>query len=279
MTKRKGQEAIEKALDEHGVTGEAPEAKATTESEEKVSAAPEGEVVEKPEESEESPSPEPEAAPVEEEAPPADEKSAEPSESVQKLVDAALQRSLAKHGRQTDSEKSGTDRDVYNALLDDIAKRMNGKGVKREAQRLAEVDLTNPDAVQEFFDRRIEAAITSKVKPYIQKSELKELDAEFSAFASKHPDYQKYGKAMADLLDDARYKDLPLEHLYRIVSHDAKAVAGREEAYSSMQKKKLANLESNTAKPKASESVAKVKNAREAVMRAMEEVGATFGDH
>lgn len=272
MPKMKGQEAIEKAVSEHDIGDpthiSSDEAKAG--SEEKASA---GEASAGADESPAS------ATETTEEtkgarASESEESQSDPKGSVQELIDAALERRLGKAGRQEKPSHEAETKGTKDQLLEELAARLASAKTKKPS-KLAEIDTTNPDAVEEYLLSKVESLIEKRVGPVVQKAEIRELDNEFSELARTHPDYHQYGKAMARLLDV--YPGLPLEFAYRIASVDGAKRAGREEAYASMEKKKAANLDRSTASPKTSDAPVKVKSAREAVLKAIEETGASFG--
>ena len=216
---------------------------------------------------------------VEPSAETSDAPESEGDESVQQLVDTAIERALAKHGRERPTEEGqpsteGEPSKGRSQLLKELQQLLGDKGPKLP-RSLADVDLTNPVAVQSFFDRMVDEKLSKTVGPWVRQAEVNKVDAEFTSLQTRHPDFHKYGKSMSNLI--GRHPTLSLEDAYVLASSVGRKEAGRQEAYDNMTKKKAATLDNSSAKPKTSDGPTKIKSVREAVLRAMDESGASFG--
>lgn len=243
-------EAAVKSLEENGETGE----EVSTSSEEDGTAT-------------EAPDQETDAAPEEDAE--AEDLSKQP-ESVQQLVDAAFKRVAEKYGRRVEEADRGPkDRQSkIDELVAEVAASVKGK--KKSPDSLREVDLNDVGAIESYLESKFDRMIEQRVGPMLRNVEMREAQSEFHSLQTKHPDYYKYGKMMAALID--KHPALPLEYAYYIASHHNQKSEGRDEAARSMRTKKLANLESAAA-PIPAKGKPKVKDARDAILQAMDEMG------
>lgn len=246
--------------------------KATTE----LSASEEKEPVEKEAPPSETPEAEPEPAPVESDGEPKEEPEEEDEEaaaaSSEDVVDEAIRKSLDRS-----SAKPETKEKLVDLLVEHLKSEIkSGKPKGTEGPMdISQIDAQDPQSVQKYVDSRISHAVMSALQPLQREMALRQADSELKKLMSDHSDAHKYGKAMAALID--KHPELPLEYAYRIAKSEDHVKEGVEKAYKNMAKKKSATLATSTVKSPA-ESPKKPKNAREAVLMAMDEVGATFGE-
>ncbi len=264
MGNKELEDAVGKASEELGISEESVEVEASNEdstSEGSGDDAGKTETPEATEDGEESPDPE----------------AANDSDSVQPIADASAKRAIGDaaktHGRPQAAEGSpdgGAKKSLAQQLLDELRKDGTGKP-KSGVRDISEVDLQNPRDVQAWLDERVMDAITRVVAPMQHANAVREADLELKKLMQDHPDAHKHGKAMAALIE--KNPQLPLEYAYRIAAFDSNKAAGKQEAIKSMDKKKTANLAQSTAK-KPPETASTPKNPREAVLKAMDELGA-----
>lgn len=200
-------------------------------------------------------------------------------ESVQSVADAAVrrafERSVAKRGRQDEGESKEGYTGLRDRLLNDIKSELAGD--KKGPLDIDKVDTKDPASVQKYVDSRIEHAVNAAMEPLIRQTAEREANLELAHFAKTHPDGWKYGKQIAGLIKDN--PKLTLEQAYTLASKNDGIRKGKKEAFLAMKKKKNANLATNTARGKSEAGSSKpVKSARQAVLAALEETGATFGD-
>ncbi len=205
-----------------------------------------------------------------------DEGTEKAPDGITPVIEAEIEKALSKAAGQTgsgqqgeDSSQSGAKKSLVQQLIDELRER---KSEKRTGPRdITEIDTQNPKAVQEWVKEVVAHTVTEMVSPLAKQNAVREADLELRKLVQDHPDSHKYGKAMAALIKD--HPEMPLEYAYRIASFEANKASGKQEAYDSMEKKKAATLVQSTAK-KPPEATSRPKNAREAVLRAMEEHGA-----
>lgn len=198
------------------------------------------------------------------------------TDSVQPIVEAKIKQLMEeatrKYGRP--QSKDSPNGEAKESLVEKLVEELQGKkeAAKRSGPRdISEVNLTDKVDVQNWVKEVVNHQITEVVSPLAKENALREADLELRKLVTDHPDAHKYGKAMAALLQDN--KEMPLEYAYRIASFEANKEVGRQEAYKNMDKKKAATLTQSSAK-KPPEAQKSAKNAREAVLKAMEEHGA-----